>query len=295
MAFVLMALSASTVGVAAADGPSADCSSEGLDTVYVLGPSDQLITIHSDPTDPDWETAMTQAVGIDLANLERLTGTPMPLEELIVVQSSATLPLGQEGDFRRSGICLLVHDEIERGATPAVALARTWFNASTVSDPWLAEGLAMWAGHRVTGARCPQDTPASSQCSIIETIADRIGPYRMLSVVNAFLIGAPVYGDGPAIGPDEGPIGWRAFLDAVDELGLVRAGEPDLEWAERLLVEAGVIGAADVEGRAEARLDYHRALDGRGAAALPAEVDDLMGAWRFDEARQLIAEATAAP
>ena len=37
----------------AADEPAAqpppDCSPDGLATIYVLGPSDQLVTVHSDP------------------------------------------------------------------------------------------------------------------------------------------------------------------------------------------------------------------------------------------------------
>ena len=298
---VLLALLVATPTVLAADAPDDQgravetCVSatvpDELTTLYVAGPSGQVVTVHSRRSDPEWERAMTQAIGRDLVTLERLTGLAMPHDELTVVQSSGSSRYGLPDDYRPIESCLLVHNAIDTPAVPAVALARTWFNDATVADAWLSEGLALWAGHRIRSMPCPDAAPATAQCRIVETIADRIGSRRMISVVSAFVSGTAVYGDASAPTNDPGPADWRDFIDAVDELGLIRADERDLEWAERLLIEHGAVTAADLEGRAETRTLYHGALDDR-STTLPDEVHALMGEWRFDEARAAILAET---
>ena len=106
--------------------------------VYVLGPSEQVITLDSWPEDPAWEPAMLSVVGIALRDLEAVVGSPMSFDELTIQEVARTDPFGSTSDFHPAEALLLLDQNVGVPGVATVALARTWFNDDTVSDPWLA-------------------------------------------------------------------------------------------------------------------------------------------------------------
>jgi hypothetical protein len=218
-------------------------------------------------------------------------------------------------DIRPAEGRLFIDEDLDMIGVPTVALARTWFNASTLAEPWLEQGLSMWAGLTVADASCPDPGVApesaaaglsdwaepagkppgwdggrlyyqtAAACTAVERLAEAVGPAGMASALSAFLSAAPTYGSVARTprGAD-GRADWRDFLDAIDELGLIPAGEPDLELAERLLVEYGIADEATLSGRASARQIYHDTLASMDGTPMPAYVDTLMGDWAFGDA-----------
>jgi hypothetical protein len=204
-------------------------------------------------------------------------------------------------------------------AMPASSLAAV---DGSIAEPWLEQGLAMWAGLSADGSSCPDagDFPGNGDpvlaewavrqgkpvtwdgdrlyyqtaaaCSVIEQLAAVIGPELMASVISAILAGTAKYGPQPADPrSDPEPADWHDFLDAVDELGLVPADEPDLELAEQLLLDFGIATLGDLSGRASARRIYHESLAAMEGTPMPAYVNDLMGQWSFSEALLAAIEA----
>jgi len=141
-------------------------------------------------------------------------------------------------------------------------------------------------------------------CTVVQQMADVVGRDRMQDVLRVLLAGEPTYDrqapeavpGSPATGAIVTPsarhrtdsAGWRDWLDAVEEYGLVPAGVSDHSFGQGLLVDAGVIRESAVEGRAGARaaLAVLRALTPNGLT--PAIVRRRMGSWDFDAALVVI-------
>lgn len=143
----------------------------------------------------------------------------------------------------------------------------------------------------------------AAACHIVGGVADRMGEERMRDVIVALLLRTPKYGGAtsgaagaPAPSADaDAPIpDWREWLDAVDELGLVPAGETDLRFAEEVLLAQGVARPKDLRGRADARTAYHAASAGPLQGAMPPLASRLMDEWRFDRAMEVLAVAEEA-
>ena len=293
-----------------------------LARVYVLGPSEQVITVDNWPEDPEWRDSLLDVVGVDLAELERLIGSPMRFDELTVLEVARTSPFGSSDDFDPARAQLRIGDDLDTPGVATTALARTWFNEDTIADPWLREGLALWSGLTAAGAACPVldtlpdqgvpdltdwprglERPGSDAarmlehqravaCSIVADTAGIIGPEAMASVVASLVADTSAYGSQPAVpASDPAPADWHDWLDAVDELGLMPAGGTDLEVAERTLLEHGIASAGDLATRASARAIYHEALDTMNGTAMPAYVNDLMADWSFSDALPAVVEA----
>jgi hypothetical protein len=290
--------------------------------IYVLGPSEQVITLDSWPSDPGWQEAMIDVIGVELEMIEELVGSPMPFPELTINEVARVNPYDMRTDFRPAQARLFIDEDAHGLGVPNIALARTWFNETTIAEPWLEQGLAMWAGLASDGSSCPdpgafpgngdpvlaewaqrQGKPVTwdgdrlyyqtaAACSIVERLATAIGPEPMAAAIAAMLADTPKYGSQPAVSPgDPQPADWRDFLDAVDELGLVPGGEPDLEMAERLLLEYGIATVGDLSGRASARQIYHEGLAAMEGSQMPVYVNDLMERWSFSEALLAVIEA----
>ncbi len=201
------------------------------------------------------------------------------------------------------------------------ALARTWFNDGSIADGWLAEGLTLWAGLSSTGHECPdpgeypgEGQPslrewqvghnptgsdptlpvylASAACGIVEDAADLIGPERMVEVIDSLRTGTPRYGVRAAdLRATRQAADWADWLDAVDELGMIPAGQIDLELAQRALTRYGAAMPGELAGRFSARTLYHDTLAAMEGTSMPAFVDASMEGWSFDEAVGSILEA----
>lgn len=234
-----------------------------LDRVYVLGPSDQLITIDGRPSHLGWKDAMSRLIATDLPGLETTIGVPMPYPELRVREVARAMPLHTRADFRPEAALLSVDEDIDRPGVATVALARTWFNAGTIAEPWLEQGLALWSGLSAAGLPCPEagappleppprladwhgPAPARHEidrstlawqgrvaCSIVEEAAAAIGAPAMTQVTRT-LLGAPE------------PADWRAWLDAVEAHPVDPDADVTPDFAARALLEHGVVTAVEL-------------------------------------------------
>ncbi len=288
---------------------------------HILAPRGQLITLSAWPDDQAWATSMATVIEEGLPLIERLYGSAMPFSSLTIQEAARVNDFGSPTDLDRREGRLLMDEDFEIGAAPLAALARTWLTETSIADPWLAEGLALWAGLVAAGYGCvpaseyPADGApdlhdwqvrhepnavapmlpvwqAMAACTIVEEAAEDIGMVRMRAVIDSLLAGTPRYGDGS--GAATGPADWTDWLDAVDELGYVPAGVNDLGTAERALTTYGVATMEEMAGRLSARSLYHDTLAAMEGTALPAFVDALMEAWAFDEAVPAISEAKRA-
>jgi hypothetical protein len=231
--------------------------------VYVLGPSEQLITIDAWLLDPEWREVMSRAVAIDLPALETLIGPPLPYPELRLQEVARSMPLHTRGDLRPESATLYIDEDLDDPAVATVALARTWFNPTTIAEPWLEQGLALWAGSAAVEQRCPEVgdapidpppdlanwqsvTPAQTAtdrlilawqsavaCTIIEEAAVALGPLAMTQITTT-LLGRPE------------PADRFAWLEAVEAQGVAAAEPIDTAFATQTLIEHGILSEADL-------------------------------------------------
>ncbi len=115
-----------------------------------------LVTIAAWPADGTWAGHMISEAEMARPWLEEHLGGTMPLASLTVREVSTQ-------GRRRGGADLVPVDGVvgisEAATDPgvlSVPLARTWLDPGAVSEPWLAEGLAMWTGHAAVGSTCPE-------------------------------------------------------------------------------------------------------------------------------------------
>lgn len=285
---------------------------------HVLTPRGQLLTLEGWPADATWNETMTSLIRDGLPVLEHTIGSPMPFSALTIRQVARTNAFGHPTDLDATEGRLLLDEDLGFEGAPLSALARTWFDDGSIAEPWLTEGLVLWSGLSAAGQACPDPGayPASgapdlrawsvshvpqrvepmlpvwqamTACAIVEQVADLVGPARMRSVIASIRDGANRYGDPAGRAVDRAAAGWRDWLDAVDEVGLVPAGVTDLGLAERALIAAGAAEPEDLAGRLSARSLYHDTLAVLDGTTLPDYVEGLMEDWAFDEAVTAIA------
>ena len=287
---------------------------------HTVAPGGQLITFDGWLDDPDWGTNLTRLIEDELPALEETIGSPMPFASLTIREVGHTTTFGQPTDLDPATPGLLMDEDFDFVGAPVSALARTWFDDGSIADPWLSEGLVLWAGLSSTGSACPEPGvyPAegspdlhdwrvgnnagadpmlpvyqvSAACSIVEDAADLIGPERMTRVIDSLRAGTPRYGDRtPDAQTPWQPADWTDWLDAVDELGMMPANQTDLELSQRTLTQYGIATSEELGSRFSARTLYHDTLDSMDGTALPTFVERLMEDWSFDAAVPAILEA----
>jgi hypothetical protein len=295
---------------------------DGLLRTESVSPSGQTVVVEGWPEDPDWSRAVTEGIGGTLPRLEEIIGIAFPLDGLTVRQVASQALGAYAGDFIPKRGQVRVGERLDDRALVAHELAHAWFNDGTLEGTWLAEGYADWAGRAAAGERCPiaGDYPSkggptlstwrflgadpsredravidyqyAAACQLVQAVADHVGPERMRRLTTAVLLREPKYATWSGRSGEEAPVpDWREWLDAVDEIGLVPAGETDLELAEGWLIEQGIARSRDMRGRAEARAAYHAAAEDLGTL-MPMVIPTLMDGWRFDRALDAVGLAT---
>ena len=201
-------------------------------------------------------------------------------------------------------------------------MAHAWFGADRFGERWMREGLAQWVASRVNPevtcpdiSTVPADLDLSSweverpsapddvetiiteqqdaSCAIMGVLADRIGEDQFKAVIASLLDAEEKYvGHAePGRAVSDG-VDWMEFLDAVDERGLVAAGDKDLDFAQNLLASYGVADdPTALEQRSALRARYHAFLDTATPLAAPAIVRREMDEWQFDDATVALDEA----
>ncbi len=179
-------------------------------------------------------------------------------------------------------------------------LAHAWFGTDNFVELWLREGMAEWTASTMAGATCAPaggntaeldlsdwqvvaptadvatieqtrlDQEAAA-CGIVSAVAGRMSAEQWQLVVGSLLKGETKYNgsDGPSAGSTT-QVDYREWLDAVDEVGLMPAGQADpahaanleeLDYAQDLLAAFGVAADSDLlAARSEARAQYHEFL-----------------------------------
>lgn len=296
-----------------------------LERSAFTSPSGTTVALNAWPGDEAWLALAQLNVGLAVGRLEGMMGSKLPADRDVRVYEAARNAMsGYAGDYNPGTSIIRINEGVPDITLVAHELAHAWFNPETVDRPWMWEGLAEWSAVAANGYRCsvpvarPGDPPRLSRwhvlgydptdddkalvgyqyaaaCTLMQSVADRIGRDRMRDVIRALLDGEAAY-DGVAMTASsarrDGPATWRDWLDAVDERGMLPAGVTDAAYAQGLLVQAGITTDERLVGRTEARqaLAELRAITPGGIT--PQVVRKLMGAWDFERARVAIDVAT---
>ena len=132
----------------------------------------------------------------------------------------------------------------------------------------------------------------AAACQVITDVAAQIGPDGMRGVLAVLSTSEGAYPGttDPKLGA---PNDWRAWLDAVDERGMLPAGKDHFSAMAGILVDYGVATPDALVGREEARSALDDLRVAAGYLALPAAVYDPMGGWDFPGATAAMHEVTA--
>jgi hypothetical protein len=284
------------------------------------------IDLQAWPGDPVWLETVSSEATTAIVQLEQLIGRPLPGTGPLVVRESASGSLGAyAGSFNPNTGVARIGEEVETGVV-AHELAHVWFNNRLFQPTWLSEGSASWAESTITGDACaapgayPETAPPSladwrfagprstvedlnvvawqydAACFIVASVASKLGPDRMRTVLASLIDGTSAYRPGATdLALKTTGATLRQWLDAVDELGMVPAGIADLDFAQDLLEMYGAsVDSGELGQRSATRALYHALRSAVGPWQLPPVVVRAMGLWNFDQAGSAITRASKA-
>lgn len=286
--------------------------------------ADQDISLRSWPGDTEWADFAQDAIEDGIPALEELIGTPIPEQDTLEVTASVTpLLFGFAGWYDPADTSIEIGNELDRGVM-LHELSHAWFNDSLFADRWVLEGLAeeySWQIDRQLGAPDEElpSTPRSTDAGavrlndwsdailglgnadlrerelygynaswfVVREIADIVGNDGLQQMILAADSDTPAYSGARSLLLND----WRRLLDLA-ALQTDAAGEAGLE---DLFVEF-VVGDADAQllaERSQARLQYRRFTDRPLQWRVPADIDQAMADWRFEDAQVLLREANS--
>jgi hypothetical protein len=311
-----------------ADRPGA--YTERTETATIGGTPIDL-TIRSWTDDQAWAARVGDLVSRGLPVLSEQIGLPWPREGGLIFHETISRTtggyaglfdpsLGQVEVSYDAGDFVVLHES-----------AHTWFNGGLLADRWANEAFASYYGleaatalkvkvtadkltPELEAARIPlnawgavgreddktEDYAYAATLALASEIAERAGAdgLRAVWADAAAKVGAyqPVTtGEGAtaAVGGGEpepetvdGPPDWRALLDLLEErTGLTY----DDLWRTWIAREQDL---PLLDARLEARTEYDEVVAAAGEWRLPRAVRDAMRAWRFDQARTMLADAS---
>ncbi len=207
-----------------------------LDRRDVVSPGGRMVSIEGWPDDPVWLAVATASVATALAGLESVVGQPLPGDRPIGVREvAANALMGYGGEFDPGSGLIRVGEAGASARLLAHELAHTWFNDRGLSTNWLWEGLAEWTARTADGQPCepPGDYPAKGKprlgtwrilglgapldqqavveyqyvaaCSIMQQVAEAVGPDKMREVLGVLLDGRSPYDRLPSQQPSAEP------------------------------------------------------------------------------------------
>jgi len=300
---------------------------DGYSTATVSSPSGRRITIESWPDDADWSGQLNLQINPILIQLEQIVGEGLPGDAGIIVREVGNGTLGNyAGFFDPETSIARIGEDLDVNGLVAHELSHAWFNGKLFVDHWMSEGTAEWARITIAPDTCPEPTtypgtgspnltrwqfagPRATQqqldiidyqykaaCAIVSQVASKVGPDRWRAILHALLHHQLAYQSSGTVLPGlVGPATWKVWLDDVDELGLVPAGEADLDWATQLLTRYGIPDKDSsmlLAQRSAARKTYHALQASIGTWTIPVAILKPMGYWSFDVATNTMASAT---
>jgi hypothetical protein len=294
-------------------------------TTTITSASGRQIVLQSWPEDTAWRDQVSGELTQAVAALEQLIGRVLPGSGPITVREVGEAGLGgYAGGFDYLTNQAQISERIDPGLV-AHELAHAWFNRGLFRETWLSEGSAEWASSQVGGAACQDPGPPAGSaalsswvyldplatsttfaavryeydaaCFVVASAASQVGIDRMDDVIGSLVDGLIAYQapDG-GLKRSSGPITWREWVDAIDELGLFPAGNgAAIDAVRDQLLRNRVITAADAalfQPRAEAREKYHALAGELGTTwKAPTAILRAMADWRFIEATNGITSA----
>jgi hypothetical protein len=294
----------------------------------IQSPQGREIRIEAWPGDDGWLDAVREEATGSIGALEEAIGQPLPGSGPITVREVAGGSLGDAyaGAFDPDRGLAQIPESYQQPGTVAHELSHTWFNRSMFEAQWLSEGYAQWA-ERAVGANpepctlpsgiqtsradveladwkyaSPRATQAEidavtaeyeASCGIVSKVATEIGPDRMRAVLAVLSTANGAY---PGTHDDKTGAAndWRAWLDAVDEQGMVPAGLDATTEIADLLVRYGATTDGDLAGRADARTALGALRETAGTWwTIPSAVYAPFATWDFATASGAVDEVDA--
>ncbi len=288
----------------------------------------QAFDLQGWPDDPAWGTSIRGQITVDMQGLEDLTGLKMPGGTIAVAEIGSGQLNDQGLTFQASPLTVGIPESVPSNLV-AHALSHVWFNKSLFKDVWVSEGLAGYAEKAAgAGLYTPCGQPGgypgagspdlgnwmvlnntsptlatdenvatwqrNAACYFFTTLADAMGPADFKAVVMAAAAGEMAYvgaTPGEKMVGAELPVTAERMLDLLDERGMVAAGLTDLDRAQKLLANYGVLTEDDLAARSAARATYHSLATSAGKWKMPLAIRGPMSNWDFDAARTAMATA----
>ena len=295
----------------------------------IESPDNRQIQLEAWPGDTPWLSAVRTEASSSISTLEDLIGTGLPGNGPITVREVAGGSLGDAyaGVYDPEEHLAQIPEDYQQAGTVAHELSHAWFNGSLFASQWMSEGYASWA-ERAVGANpeaCvaprgsvtdpmpvlsdwkianPRATKAEldavsaeydASCALISNVAAAIGPQGMRDVLAVLLSSEGAY-PGTHDTQIGAPVDWRAWLDAVDERGMVPAGKDSTAEIAGLVTTYGVASQGDLAGRAEARDplgELRTRAHYRPEWAIPQAVYGPLATWDYPTAQRAMTEMTA--
>ncbi len=284
----------------------------------------RVVSILGWPGDTEWMSAVRGEAATAIPALEALIGRPLPGSGEIVVRETSDAALGYAyiGTYDPDEQLARVSEDFSQTGTVAHELSHAWFNDSLFSARWLAEGYAGWIEEAsgTVSSRCsapgaypgdgnpsisywryaePRATEAQlsvidyqydAACYLVTEAADEIGVDRMRDVIEVLATPESAY-RGVSDRVAGAAVGWRDWLDALDERGLAPGDPADAEAVADLLVQYGIATEKDLAPRSAARAALRDLRDSTSGWSVPVAVLRPMAYWAFDDAQAAIATA----
>lgn len=133
-------------GLSATMAVTAPGSSEGVDVTVGGIP----LTLRPYPNDAEWATFVETWADRGLPVLRDLLGTDWPGEIDAIREDSGSRVRGFDGWYSTSQREIVLGENLDAGLL-FHELSHAWFNASTIEDRWLYEGLAEFAAEHTAG------------------------------------------------------------------------------------------------------------------------------------------------
>lgn len=239
------------------------------------------------PGDGEWIDHLRSSLADALPALEQAIGRPWPVAGTFVIHEAYTPGgLGATNWPTTSGEAHAGEQLDQRSLLRG--LAGAWFGSDSYADQWLAEGLAdvyTDAALQALGG-VPVPELYSPATVAVASIVAEIGTKKMVTVLEHAAAGIGAYATGTLADPvADTPIDWMHFLDLAEEVGGSQQAsavlQPLLDEATQQLLSE----------RAAAREAYASLQQHGGEWAPPLGVRQLMDAWSFTDAIDLMKKA----